>query len=479
MSLNATEIGLVVDHLADLCTGGRVQKVFGRDADTIVLRLRAVGGNVFVLLCAHPRLSRVHSLPDRGECPHTSPFVSALRGRLSGARVVGMEAEPGDRRMRMCFETGDGPYAVEAELFGIGSNLVLVGPEGKVVEALRHVRGQKRSVLPGRPYDPPPNVQPQTRPSRFGDTPAEADRAVRDHYEPRHAQERVEALRRQVQSRLRAEHKRAAGKARSLAAAVDRLDEADKIKQQGELLKASMHLIQPRAESVRVPDYFDPATPEVEIKLQPDLSPAANVERYFKRYHKIKTAAQLGHQQLPAAEGAVQRLDEARRRLEAAQSADEVQQIALECFGKAIGDGPERKPRAAPAGPRQFTSRDGLLILAGRTEAENDRVTFRMARGNDLWFHVQGIPGGHVIVRVERGRSVPLEALLDAAALAKLYSTARDADAVDVDYTHRKYVRKRKGGGAGDVDYSQSKTLHVRQDDERLRRLFAASGNPG
>ena len=95
-----------------------------------------------------------------------------------------------------------------------------------------------------------------------------------------------------------------------------------------------------------------------------------------------------------------------------------------------------------------------------------------MANGNDHWFHVQGMPGSHVIVKAHKGKSVPLETLLDAAALAKLYSKAKEAAAADVDYTQRKYVRKRKAGGPGDVDYSQYKTLNVRKDDARLARLF-------
>ena len=150
-----------------------------------------------------------------------------------------------------------------------------------------------------------------------------------------------------------------------------------------------------------------------------------------------------------------------------AEAVDEIEQTL---FGKRVES--KRESKAPPSGPRQFTSADGLLVIVGRTEAENDEVTFRMASGNDYWFHVQGMPGSHVIVKAPKGKSVPLETLLDAAALAKLYSRAKDADATDVDYTQRKYVRKRKDGGPGNVDYWEYKTLHVKQDAARLERLF-------
>ena len=485
MSLNSTEIGLVAQHLTALCVGGRLRKAYGPNRDSIVLQVRARGENVFVLLSAHPKLCRVHTLLERGDWKQSSAFVTTMRKRLAGAVIASVESMPGDRRLRIHFEFGEKAYVLEAELFGIGSNLILVDADGKVVEALHHARGKRKTVLPGRPYTAPPTVQPKTPESRFGTEPAEADRAIREHYEPLQGQADVEDARKRVASRLKPLRKKAEGKARSLAAAAERLVNAKAERQKGELLKASLHIVRAGSDSVSVPNYFapgggraaagrggQPGTPEIEIKLDPKLDAMGNAQRYFKRHRKIKIAAQLAEQQLPEAQREATRVREAEEQLAQADSVEAIDAICRDVFGKPLDGDTERGPQRPPAGPRQFTSGDGLTLLVGRTEAENDQVTFRMANGNDYWLHVQGLPGSHVVVKAQKGKSVPLETLLDAAALAKLYSSAKDADAADVDYTQRKYVKKRKRGGPGDVDYWDYKTLHVRQDQERLTRLF-------
>ncbi len=474
MSLNSTELSLVIAHVARLCESGRVRKVYGRDKWSVVLNVAGPAGKVFVLVSAHPLLSRVHTLLEKGEWAVLTPFVKALRQRLHGARVKVVEADDGDRRCRFQFDTGDACYTLECEMFGIGSNLVLVADDGRVVECLHHVRGEKRTLLPGRPYVPPPPVRPRPIDSRFGDAPAAVDAAVREACEPRQAQHDLDDARQRVRSRLKAVRKRADGKVQSLRKAIERLALAEAEKQKGELLKASMHLIKPGLDAVRVVDYFDPETPEVEIKIDAKLAPAANVERYFKRYRKIKTAAELAEHELPPAERELAKAQEAEARLEQTATLEEIADIEQSFFGDVGRGKPKGKP--APTGPRHFTAIDGSTILVGRSEAENDQVTFRMANGNDYWFHVQGMPGSHVVVKAQKGKSLPLETLLDAAALAKLYSSAKDADAADVDYTQRKYVRKRKAGGPGNVDYWDYKTLHVRRDEGRLKRLFSEDG---
>ena len=470
--MNSTEIGLVAERLAELCVGGQVRKAYDRGPDSVVLQVHGRKGNVFVLLSAHRQLHRVHTLVEKEEWQASSPLVKALRQRVVGARVAKVEAVPGDRRLHLTFAAGEKVHVLEAELFGIGSNLILVDAQGRIAEALRHARGQKRTVLPGKPYVPPPAVEPRSPESRFGSCPADVDRAAREHYEPLQAEADLADARKRLRSRLSPLLKKAEAKARSLTQAAERVAEREAEKRKGELLKASLHLVQPGAASVRVPDYFDPDTPQVEIKLDPKLSPTANVERCFKRYRKIKTAAKLAAEQLPSAQQDAARLRDAVERLDRAASLQELDALSRGVIGRPLEREAHGKRRQSRAGPRSFASADGFAILVGRTDAENDTVTFRMANGNDHWFHVQGMPGSHVIVKTQKGKSVPLETLLDAAALAKLYSKAKEAAAAEVDYTQRKYVRKRKAAGPGDVDYSQYKTLNVRKDDARLARLF-------
>jgi predicted ribosome quality control (RQC) complex YloA/Tae2 family protein len=121
---------------------------------------------------------------------------------------------------------------------------------------------------------------------------------------------------------------------------------------------------------------------------------------------------------------------------------------------------------------RRFVSADGLEILVGGDARENDHLTFRIARGSDLWLHAREAAGAHVVVRLPRGKSAPLETLLDAASLAAHFSRMRDAEKVDVLYVEAKLVRKTRGAPAGLVLVAGGKTIRVARDAARRERLL-------
>ena len=129
-------------------------------------------------------------------------------------------------------------------------------------------------------------------------------------------------------------------------------------------------------------------------------------------------------------------------------------------------------------GPRSYRTLEGHEVLVGRSDEENDRLTMQIARGNDLFFHVRGCPGSHVILRVDANRPPNHESLADAAALAVHYSKARNRPSVDVSYTPRKWVKKPRGAKPGLVQISNEKTIRAGGDPERLRRVLASRDRP-
>lgn len=122
---------------------------------------------------------------------------------------------------------------------------------------------------------------------------------------------------------------------------------------------------------------------------------------------------------------------------------------------------------------KAYFSRDGFAILAGKSKDENLELTFKIARGNDLWMHVRGRPGAHVLVPVPSGKSVPLETLLDAAQLVLFFSGGKNWGKTEVDYTFKKHVKRIKD--SSEASYTQNKTLIVAPDAERLERLLRSS----
>lgn len=123
-----------------------------------------------------------------------------------------------------------------------------------------------------------------------------------------------------------------------------------------------------------------------------------------------------------------------------------------------------RREEAAPASrPQEYGTSDGYTILIGKNNLQNERLTCRTARPDDLWFHLKNAPGSHVILRTsEHAGSVTAHAVECAAALAAWYSSARNTNKADVDYTRVKHVRKQPGGRPGMVNYTNYKTITVR-----------------
>jgi predicted ribosome quality control (RQC) complex YloA/Tae2 family protein len=113
--------------------------------------------------------------------------------------------------------------------------------------------------------------------------------------------------------------------------------------------------------------------------------------------------------------------------------------------------------------------------LVGKTAKDNDHLTFKVGKPDDLWLHARGTPGSHVIVRLEKGQSIPHETLKDAATLTLWFSDLRKSGKGEVIYTLRKFVKKAKGQKPGVVQVTRDKSMWIECKDERLERL---KGNP-
>jgi predicted ribosome quality control (RQC) complex YloA/Tae2 family protein len=214
----------------------------------------------------------------------------------------------------------------------------------------------------------------------------------------------------------------------------------------------------------------------VRVALDPALGPKENMERYYRRARRIAESAA----RVAARTGEVRAREAALRALaEAVEGAPMADLPRLEREARRLGAGPRpppppRRKREAPLPPhRTFRSLAGVPIWVGRGAEENDTLTVRLARGNDLWLHARGRTGAHVLVRLERGRAPDQETFLDAAHLAAHFSDARGEGLVEVASTRAKYVHKPRGAAPGAVTYSQEKVIALRLEPGRLERLLA------
>lgn len=253
-----------------------------------------------------------------------------------------------------------------------------------------------------------------------------------------------------------------------------RTEGREDIRHQAELVTANIYRLRRGDRSLECEDYYDPACPVVHIELDPLKTPQQNAAALYKEYNKLKAAEQ--HLTVLTREGERQLdyLNSVLDELERAETDRDLSDIRRELtetgYIRARKGG--KAERVKPQSPMKFVSDDGLEILAGRSNAQNDELTLKLARRTDYWLHTQREHGSHVIIRCE-GEEPPPRTLEQAAGIAAYYSQARGAGKVQVDYTMVRNVRKPSGALPGKVIYTDHKTVLAESDGaiaERLKR---------
>ena len=435
---------------------------------------------------AHPRPAR-----------EAHPRIRTLSARLAGRPLEGVETFPGERMCRLVFGKGEDPpqrLDLLVELFPPG-NWLLLDKEGRIKLCAFERKGA-RLLRPGEVYVPPP-----PRPSSAGEEelpdwfPREKGRRNREtarFFGARDEEILEQARREELLAALKKALTKAQGRVRALEAQLERAGQAGELRRRAELLKANLHQIRPGAKEAEVRDWFDPELPLVRIPLDPPRPPREVMEDLFKKARRMEKGRPMVEARLEEAgelvRAAGKALDLAGR--EGEETGGELEALLDLLRKEKFLPAPprekarppsreERKIQKASGGEkfRRFTSREGHPILVGRDKRQNDLLTLRVARGNDLWLHVGGGGGGsHVVVRLPKGREAGEETLLDAAHLAVYYSKSRGRPFVEVIWTQRKWIRKPKGLPPGRVLVDRFKTLKVRFDEERLKRVLATAG---
>lgn len=201
---------------------------------------------------------------------------------------------------------------------------------------------------------------------------------------------------------------------------------------------------------------------EIEIALDPNLSAIENAQKYFKEYHRAKDAAERVPALLAQANTEVEYAEQMLNDLELAENRAEIDAVIVAAREAGLLAEAKQKVKPKPSVPRTFTSRDGLTILVGKNARQNEEITFRRARADDLWLHARGVAGAHVII-VRAGREIPASTIEEAARLAVQYSQARNDSAAEVIVTPRKNVHRVRGGRAGMVSVKTSSIVRIVQ----------------
>ena len=240
-------------------------------------------------------------------------------------------------------------------------------------------------------------------------------------------------------------------------------EDSEHLKHWGELLTANLYQLS-QGVSAEVIDFYDPEQKQITIPMQPNLTPNENAQKYFKKYAKAKAGAKQSAIQAEHTQDELNYLDSIQNSLRNAQTPEDLQDIRLELenagYVKARLTKQQKKQKKEPVFKPLVLHYQGIEFLVGKNNVQNDYVTTRLARNNDVWFHAKDIPGSHVILRNhQEQRDLSQDALDFAAHLAAYFSKSRYSALVPVDYTLKRYVHKPNGAKPGRVIYENQKTI--------------------
>ncbi len=254
--------------------------------------------------------------------------------------------------------------------------------------------------------------------------------------------------------------------------AVEQARQAEQLKTFGDLVTANIYRIT-RGMNTLVAQDFETGE-DVAVPLDVRLSPAANAQRYYKKYNKLKSSMDMASERMRKTQESIAFLESVQASLDVCETLDELTEVEYELsragFIKAVGTA-SVKPTEKPSSPHRFVSSDGITIYAGKNNRQNDGLTMRMAEPTDIWLHTKDIPGSHVLIAGVKG-SVPDSTLLEAAVIAATLSKAGSSTKVAVDYAPRKNVRKPNGAKPGMVVYEGYNTVLVTPDRALFERLL-------
>jgi predicted ribosome quality control (RQC) complex YloA/Tae2 family protein len=424
----------IVEEIAPEVAGRRIARAYLVHGQCLVVEL-APPRPAFLVLVSLRSLPLVFLAEDGRDipAPPRQGRPTAAERELSGATLASLE--PAEAGLALVLHT------------------TWTGEAGRVVE-----RALRIELAKGRrtPTHPQPTLKEEEHRRRVVSPNDVARRAFVESWASLDLERRRDALRKVIAREL-GRKLRAIAKVKAELADSTRVEE---YRRKGQLLLARQGLVKRGASVVTVRDFDDQTL--VEIELNPSLGVAKNAEVFFGRARKAERRAERVPRRLAELEGEAKSLTEIEAHLPSA-SDDRVTAFESRFFP------PEPEPRNAPADAserarfRTYTVSGGWEVLVGKSNYDNDILSHKIARPNDLWFHARQCPGSHVILRRGDRKAEPdKEAILEAAAIAAFHSKAGKSSKVAVCYTEKRHVRKPRGGKPGLAVVAREKVVVVK-----------------
>ena len=572
MAHDGITLSMLKNEISEKLIGARVDKIHQPSKEELVIALRWNGGNGKLLISASASGPRIHFTESSVDNPKNPPmFCMLMRKHLSGAKLVEIEQFGLERMLHISFSTynefGD-PVIIKlaVEIMGRHSNIMLIGPDGRIIDAIKRVTADMssvRQVMPGMTYVFPPaqnklntldidcmelasrlkngrdiplskalmenldgvspivcreiseivtggfdtkahdltnddfeklasclekisesikngNADPYMvieenghpldftfiKVSQYGDATevrkfGSFSEMLDKFYSERSGADRMKQRSNDLFKFVTNLADRISRKLDVQRQELARSTERDILRVKGELIHANLWMIEKGMTSVVLENYYDNCKP-VEVKLDPRLTPNQNAQHYFSEYRKADTAERMLKKFIEKGEAELSYIESVFDLLSRARTDDEVVAIREELVSQGyLKNHRKNNQKPVKLAPKEYISSDGFRILCGRNNIQNDKLTFKDSRKNDIWLHTQKIHGSHTVI-VTEGREVPETTIQQAAIVAAYNSKARESSLVPVDYTEIRNVKKPSGSAPGKAVYEHYKTAYVR-----------------
>ena len=481
--MDDASIQMVVDEIAPVLQNRSPGKIFQLTPTSLAIDFGTHDAG-YLFISVDPAAPRLYLIKrtvrelEKQSRPLTQ-FGLSLRKELSHTRLSSIQKEPNDRVLHLTFTGEDDLGAPKApalavRLTGRSANLLLLDEHDTIMQTLRSSpAGEKVGEKYESSTTPHPGRQ-KTLSALYnlisrGESSASmiADRYFTALFAEQELAARIASARTDLRKKISQQERLLI----QLEKDKQTHENPEQHKRIGDLLLANLSTAKRSDNRLTLIDYFADDTPLIEIEVEASVSLQEEAARRFAQYAKSKRALDQIESRIKEAGSRLAQLEDKYRSLEARIAAGDFAVSDERPVNETKLSGGRKKESDRIPGTRRYLSSDGFDILVGRTAQDNDHLTFKIAKPNDVWLHAADYGGSHVVVRNSTREEIPQRTLIEAAQLAAYFSQAKKNPKADVHYTPRKFVAKIKGGKPGLVRLQRFKTIAVTPHESGTRTI--------
>lgn len=457
MSLNWLEIDKALEGLP--LEGSFLQNIRQSTYSHLIFEFHRPGKSFNMLISLKRDSLRIHEMTRKEKSlPKPPRFTSYMRSRIKGARILKVQQLGSDRIIRIDLKKGDNQDILYIRLWGAAANLIICSSEGIILDAFS--RRPAKNEVPGKRYEPssdnpPPKKQFVLRPCPEGCN--NYNSFLESLYAEKEKNEDIKVLKDKALRLLKAKENSIKARIKTLNERLSGYNNEKIFREDADMLISSIHLIS------KGQNKFTPVGTDRLISLDTRKTAVENAQSLYKKASKASRGRALTEEEI---ENQQHKLKSVEKELTAL---DELEDLLI--LKQMIPPEKEVKRSTEKPIPGLHFESGGFPIIVGRSAKENEALLSSYVKGNDYWLHTRDYPGAYVFIRLQRGKTVPLETLLDAGNLALFYSKAKNSAVADLYYTQAKYLKKPKEGKKGLVIPTREKNLYIKLDNERIKRL--------